>query len=134
MENKTKLYQKWWFWLCVVLIIIIFIICLFNNNKVSFKIEDFKIKKDVQEFEYIEDTVTYKGKGEIVTKDKKNTYLVAVKVMLKDGGNEDYEDYITTVLVEKGKGEITTYDSGELGKIDKPSYDFKIIGYLKFNK
>lgn len=135
MEKQTKLYQKWWFWVCVILIIVVCVICFLFNKKVKFNVDNFRIEKDIQKYTYIEDIAVYKGKGEINTKDKKNIYLVAVKVILKDGGSaETKEPYITSILVENGKGEISTYDSGDLDKVDKPTYEFEIIGYLKFNK
>ena len=36
-KEKTKLYQKWWFWVCIVLIVcvisgVIYFISIFNNN------------------------------------------------------------------------------------------------------
>ena len=59
---------------------------------------------------------------------------------MKDG-NEDKEYYdfiengnkcfMSTVLVCNGKGSFSTYDSGSIGEIDRPDYDFEIMGYIK---
>lgn len=84
LEKVKSLLKKWWFWtaIAVVIIAIILIIVL---NKPKFEIDDFDIKKDIIEYEYIDDTVTYSGEGKITTKDKKGVYLVALKMILVEG-------------------------------------------------
>ena len=59
---------------------------------------------------------------------------------MKDGKEDDeYYDFIEdgnkcsvgTVLVCNGKGSFTTYDSGSIDEIDRPDYEFEIMGYIK---
>ncbi len=102
------------------------------TKRTKFEITDFSMSTDTTKYTSIPNTTTYEGKGLITTKNKKETYLVALKVDLVSGGSENSESYCTMVTINNGKGEFVTYDSGDEGKITKPEYKFEILGYIKF--
>lgn len=132
-DNIKKIIKDWRTWLILASITVIIIILIILLAKPKFEITDFSITSETSEYTYIEDTTTYNGKGIITTRDKKGTYLVAMKVVLKSGGTDNSEkEYYTTIMVSNGKGQFSTYESGNKDKIKKPDYDFEILGYVKF--
>ena len=84
LQKIKMLLKKWWFWTSIVVLIIL-IILMIILNKPKFEIDDFNIEKNIIEYEYIEDSITYSGEGEITTNDKKGVYLVALKKILVEG-------------------------------------------------
>ena len=133
MEEKKNILKDWKFWV-VLIIIILIIIALFSIfKKVKFEVANFTIKSETTDFTYTENSTTYTGTGLIITQEKKGTYLVALKIILKSGGTEDSEkERYTTVMVNNGKGEFGTYEYGDENKVSKPEYEFEILGYVKF--
>lgn len=131
-EKKKNILKDWRVWLGLIVFIVIIIILATLLSKPKFEIVNFSITSETTEYTYVDNSIEYNGKGLITTQEKKGTYLVAIKVILKSGGNENSETYCTKVLVNEGKGEFSTYDYGEEGKITKPEYDFEILGYIKF--
>lgn len=129
-EKFGKLLKKWWVWLCLVVLFIgiygIRLLC-----KPKFTVEDFSISKETIEYTYADDTIYYSGEGKIVCSDTKNNYLVLVNIELVSGGNKEDDEYTSLVTVVDGEGEISTFDSGNEGGIEKPKYDFEILGYIK---
>ena len=100
-----------------------------------FSVTGFTLEKEVQEYEYIENTVTYSGSGYIVTEDRKNDYLVLLETKTISGGMEEGEDSRHHyVVVHEGKGTFSTYEYGDVGTLEKPVYEFQILGYIPFNK
>ena len=129
-----ELIKKWWFWLIIVLIVMLCIIVLVSNVKPKFEITDFKISSDTTNYTSITNSTTYKGSGILTTPEKKGVYIVALKRILKSGGSENSEEEnVEIVLVSNGKGEFSTYDYGDVGKIEKPNYEFEVIGSQKIN-
>ena len=117
----------------IVLLVLIIITLFLMFSKPNFEIANFTINSETMDFKYTNNTTTYDGAGLIITQEKKGTYLVAIKVKLKSGGDKDsIKEYNTIVMVNNGKGEFATYESGEEGKITKPEYEFEILGYIKF--
>lgn len=131
---EKNFYKKWWFWLEIILILILYVIIFSSNVKPNFEITDFKISSETTNYTSINNTTTYKGNGILTTSDKKGVYMVALKQTLKNGGSEDSEkESVGMVLVNNGKGEFTTYDYGDVGKIEKPDYEFEVVGSQKIN-
>lgn len=117
----------------IILMMLLIIILFLAFSKVKFEVTNFAITSETTEYEYINNTTTYDGTGLIITQEKKGTYLVAMKVKLRSGGDENSKkEYSTIVMVNDGKGEFNTFESGEKGKITKPEYEFEILGYIKF--
>ena len=79
-------------------------------------------------YTYAEDSVSYSGKGIITCKDTNGDYIVLIEEINKASNETNY----IPIIVHNGKGEITTYDSNYSGTIEKPEYEFNIIGYRKF--
>lgn len=130
---EKKIYQKWGFYAIILLIISTMLIVSFFLLKPKFEITDFSITSDTTEYTTITNRTTYTGKGIVTTNNKNGTYLVALKVILESGGNESSEqEYVTMVIVNNGKGQFTTYDSGDVGNIKRPKYNFEVLGYIKF--
>lgn len=132
MEKIKELSKKWWFWLCL-LVAVVFIVSLKLITTPKFEITDFSITKDITEYTYTDNYVTYDGKG-IITTNSKGVYMVVLNQKLVSGGNENSDnkdEYKTTVLVVDGKGEFGTYDYGDESEIKKPKYEFEILGYIK---
>lgn len=130
--NSTFLKNKYAILIAILLILVI-IVLFFTFKKVKFEVANFTIESETTEYTYTENSTSYTGKGLIITQEKKGTYLVALKITLKSGGDEDSEkEYYTTVMVNDGKGEFGTYEYGDEDKITKPEYEFKILGYIKF--
>lgn len=126
--------KKWWFWSIVVLILILYAMFFASNIKPKFEITDFKISSDTTEYTSITNSTSYKGNGILTTSDKKGVYIVALRRTLKSGGSEDSnKEDVNMVLVSNGKGEFSTFDYGDVGKIQKPDYEFEIIGSQKIN-
>lgn len=105
-------------------------------DKPEFVVSKFDISKDVNVYEYIDDTVTYDGNGLITEKTgNKGSYLVIVKQTLKSGGSGDKGsvEYLLIPVID-GFGEFTTWDYGDVGVIDEPEYQFDIIGNIQVTK
>lgn len=103
------------------------------NNEVSlsdFKIETFNMETEKTTYTYSEDSLSYTGKGTISCKDKNNDYIVLVE--RKDKANNEIS-YIT-VIIHNGTGELSTYNSTYSGPIQKPEFEFNVIGYRSFKK
>lgn len=136
MENeKSKLLSsKKIIWVVCIAIVVTAILVLWSIAKQpKFEIGNFSLKSETTNYTSITNSTTYEGTAEIISSNKKETYLVAVKVKRKAGGNEEAKkEYITMTMVSDGKGELSTYDSGEVGKIEKPEYEFEIVGSVKF--
>lgn len=131
---ERDVFKKWWFWLIAILILILYIIIFTSNIKPNFEVTDFKISSETTDYTSIANSTTYRGEGILTTSDKKGVYMVALKQILKSGGSEDSKkENVNIVLVSNGKGEFSTYDHGNVGKIEKPSYEFEIIGSQKIN-
>ena len=129
-----ELIKKWWFWVIIVLIVMLYIIVIVSNIKPNFEITDFKISSNTTNYTSITNSTTYEGTGILTTSNKKGVYLVALKQVLKSGGSEDSEgETVKLVIVSNGKGEFSTYDYGDVGKIEKPNYEFEVIGSQKMN-
>lgn len=115
----------------ILSVIINLIIEIWSNDNISnksFKVESFNMETEKNTYAYAEDSVTYSGKGTISCKDKNGDYIVLIEKINKTSNETDY----ITIIVHNGKGEITTYDSSYSGTIEKPEYEFNIIGYRKF--
>lgn len=126
--------KKWWFWIVIILILILYVMFFASNIKPKFEITDFKISSDTTEYTSIANSTTYKGNGILTTSDKKGVYIVVLKQTLKSGGSEDSKkEDVDIVLVSNGKGEFSTYDYGDEKKIEKPNYEFEVIGSQKVN-
>lgn len=133
-ENNNKfINRKNLFIIGIILLVLLVIVLFFAVTKVKFEIANFTIDSETTDFEYTDNTTSYEGTGLIITQEKKGTYLVALKIKLKSGGDEDsIKEYDTIVMVNDGKGEFNTYEAGQQGKISKPEYEFEILGYMKF--
>lgn len=129
-ENNKK--NKILGMVAIAVIFVIVLIVVFISKKTKFEIKDFSISKEVVEYEYIDDTVYYEGEGTIITKDKKGTYIVVVRRKLISGGKKGAKtENVSTVIVTEGKGQFATFDSGSEGEIEKPKYEFEVLGYIK---
>ncbi len=118
----------------VIISFVILIIALLLSNKNTVKLSDFSIgsfnlETETTDYSYIDNYTTYSGEASISCKDKRNNYVVLVKIV--DDAN-DVTNY-SIALINNGKGEISTYDSNSDGK-KKPDYNFEIVGFLKFDK
>jgi len=112
----------------------LYIIVIVSNIKPNFEITNFKISSNTTNYTSITNSTTYQGTGILTTSNKKGVYLVALKQVLKNGGSEDSEgETVKLVIVSNGKGEFSTYDYGDVGKIEKPNYEFEVIGSQKMN-
>lgn len=131
-EKKKSIWKNWKLWIGIAVAIVAIMMAIIFMSKPRFEITDFSMTSDVTEYTYTTNSETYKGKGLITTSKKSDTYLVAIKVILKSGGGKNSNSYSTMVMVNNGKGEFTTYDSDDEGKIRKPEYEFEILGYVKF--
>lgn len=104
-----------------------------NQNGVNFKITNFQIDKEVNEYEYIDNTVSYTGEGIISTTSIDKNYMVIISITLESGGDENsIEQEHLVIPVVDGIGKVVTYDYGNEGTIEKPSYKFEILGYTEF--
>ena len=132
-KNNSPFFNKKYIILGVALLILIIIALFSIFKKAKFEVANFTIESETTDFTYTENSTSYTGTGLIITQEKKGTYLVALKIILKSGGDEDSEkEYYTTVMVNNGKGEFGTYEYGDEDKITKPEYEFEILGYVKF--
>jgi len=133
MEKIKDIMKNVKLWIGIVLVIGVIAIVMIVLQKPKFEVTNFSIESKTTEYTSITNSTTYTGTGLITTQDKKGTYAVAVKIVLKSGGSEDSEkEHCTMVMVNNGKGEFGTYDYGNVGSISKPEYDFEILGYVKF--
>lgn len=115
----------------VLSVLINLIIEIWSNDNISnksFKIESFNMETEKNTYTYAEDSVSYSGKGIITCKDTNGDYIVLIEEINKASNETNY----IPIIVHNGKGEITTYDSNYSGTIEKPEYEFNIIGYRKF--
>lgn len=130
---EKKIYQKWWLYVLILFIIGSILAGSSFLFKPKFEVTDFSITSDTTDYTNITNRTTYTGKGIVTTNSKNGTYLVAIKVTLESGGDElNEQEYVTMVTVYEGKGQFTTYDSGDVGTIKRPKYNFEVIGYIKF--
>lgn len=134
-EKKKNILKNWRLWVGVgIIIVVVIVIIIMGLSKPKFEITNFSITSDTTEYTYIDNAITYDGKGLITTQNKKEKFLVILKKVLKSGGSENSEkETYDAVLINNGKGEFSTYDYGSEEKITKPEYEFSIDGYLKFN-
>lgn len=117
----------------VLSVFITLAIVAWANNEVSlsdFKVETFNLDTEKTTYTYSDDVVSYSGKGTISCKNKNNDYIVLIE--RKDKANNEI-DYIS-VIVHNGTGELSTYNSSYSGTVQKPEYEFNIIGYRSFKK
>ena len=117
----------------VLSVFITLAIVAWANNEVSlsdFKVETFNLDTEKTTYTYSDDIVSYNGKGTISCKNKNNDYIVLVE--REDKANNE-TDYIS-VIVHNGTGELSTYNSSYSGTVQKPEYEFNIIGYRSFKK
>ena len=101
---------------------------LVNNN--SFKIESFNMDTEKSTYTYSDDSYSYTGSGVLTCWDKSNDYYVLLEKTNTVDGSTDY----TTCIVMDGKGDSGTYDSSYSGTTQKPEYEFKVLGFIPFNK
>lgn len=134
MEEKSKnVLKSWKLWVGATILTIIIIFLVMILSKPKFEVVNFSMESETTEYTYTANSISYTGTGLITTQEKNGVYLVALKRILKSGGEEDSEkEYYTTVMVSNGKGEFSTFDMGDEGKIIKPEYEFEILGYIKF--
>lgn len=116
----------------VVIIVLIAILGsstgLVNNS--SFKIESFNMDTEKSTYTYSDDSYSYTGTGVLTCWDKSNDYYVLLE---KTNTVDNTTDY-TTCIVMDGKGDFGTYDSSYSGATQKPEYEFKVLGFIPFNK
>lgn len=76
---------------------------------------------------------SYTGTGTISAAGSKDSFLALLKKTLKSGGAPTTKkvEYVP-VLVAGGTGTFTTDDSAE-GAVEKPEYEFEIIGSIRFS-
>lgn len=115
----------------VVVLALVMLVSCFTGcmaKKVEFEVSDFDLEHEKSDY-----SEKYEGSGEVET-DAKGNYLVLISYE-KDGGSGKDEGIIT-VLVHDGDGEFVTYDSSysleEGEELEKPDYEFEIIGYTEF--
>ena len=139
MEKKEKIFTKGNLITMVISIAVsVFIIVLIailgntsglvNNN--SFKIESFNMDTEKSTYTYSDDSYSYTGSGVLTCWDKSNDYYVLLEKTNTVDGSTDY----TTCIVMDGKGDFGTYDSSYSGTTQKPEYEFKVLGFIPFNK
>lgn len=132
-KSNNLFFNKKYIVLGIALLILIIIALFLIFKKVKFEVANFSMTSETTNYTNITNYTTYEGSGLITTTEKKGTYLVVLKKILKSGGDEDSEqESYATVMIANGKGEFATYDSGDVDKITKPQYDFEILGYIKF--
>lgn len=98
-----------------------------NNN--FFNIESFDMETEHTDYTYSDNYDTYSGTGVVTCLDKNTNYYVLIETI--DTAN-DITDYTSTIVIN-GEGEFSTYDSTLIEDIEKPEYDFNIIGFIPFN-
>lgn len=139
MAEKEKIFTKGniiTIIICVVICIITLIVSfLINNDNLlisnnSFKIDSFTLNTETTDYKYTNNYTDYDGEGIITCWDKNNSYYVLIEVTDK-ANNET--NYITTI-VSNGEGKIHTYDTTATKVINKPDYNFKVVGFIPFKK
>ena len=85
LQKIKNILKKWWVWLIIAILIVSITVLINILTKPKFKIVDFEITKELTEFTYSDDSVSYSGKGKITTKDTKGVYLIALKQTLLQG-------------------------------------------------
>ena len=91
-----------------------------------FSIASFKL--DYKKDDYGE---TYSG-SVIITCDQTAPCIVILKTTLVSGGSAYTEAVSYSLLiVQNGVGKFTTYDWGKVGKLEKPEYQFEVVGYIQ---
>lgn len=102
-----------------------------NDIKLSdFKIESFDMETEKTSYTHSEDSYSYDGEGTITCKDKETDYLVLIEQRNTTQGTTEYN----YVVVHNGTGKFRTYDSSYTGTIEKPNYEFNILGFRSFKK
>ncbi len=72
--------------------------------------------------------MSYIGEGIVKSSDNDN-YLVLVEVELTSGGSRNSSrKSLKLINVANGIGKIKTYDFDDLEYIEKPVYDFHVVG------
>lgn len=108
------------------------IIALINNSaKLSdFKVESFNMETEKTTYTHSDDSYSYNGEGTITCKDKDTDYIVLLEQKNLSSKETDYG----YVVVHNGTGTFGTYDSSYTGTIEKPNYEFNILGFRSFEK
>ncbi len=71
----------------------------------------------------------------IISCDLPDASIVILKTTLLSGGSAYTEEVsYSLVIVQDGIGRYPTYDWGETGKIEKPEYQFEVIGYVQMER
>ena len=101
----------------------------------DFSVENYSQEADIHEYEYSEDSVYWRGDGEIKVSDKRGVYVLVLKTTLVSGGNRsDRKESKGIVIIENGSGTFSTFSSGDLKDTTEPSYDFEIIAFTALNQ
>ena len=91
-----------------------------------FKVASFDLQFDDGSY-----TDSYEGEGVLTCSDK-SPYLALLKETLKSGGSASKKKInYYFIAVTDGAGEFTTYDWGDSGVLQRPDYEFEVIGYVK---
>lgn len=131
---EKNILKMWWFWTIIILILILYIMFFISNIKPEFEIASYKIQSETTNYTYTTNSIRYEGEGILTTSNKTGVYIVALKKKLVSGGSEESEkESVSIVIVSNGKGEFSTYDYGDVGKIERPNYEFEVIGSKKIN-
>lgn len=99
----------------------------------EFAITNVSYEQEITEYEYIEDTISYRGSGLIIEKTGKDCdYLLLFSRTLVSGGSGDIgdSDYFTIPMID-GFADFATYDYGDVGTITAPQYEFEVLGYIE---
>lgn len=104
-KEKTKLYQKWWFWLCIVLIVCVVgsitIICLTQFNDKNSNLID--IQKQINSISEHYSLYIKNDKlillGENLNKDNQTKLQEIVKV-LKENINTTFKNYTSLICID----------------------------------
>ena len=139
MAEKQKIFTKGniiTIVICLVASLIISLVLFFvsNSNLLissnSFKLESFTLNTETTDYKYTDNYTDYEGEGIITCWDKNNSYYVLIEVTDKANNETNY----TTTIVSNGEGKIKTYDTTASKVINKPDYNFKVIGFIQFKK
>jgi len=101
----------------------------------DFSAENFSLESEIREFEYSEDSIYWRGEGEIKVSDRSGVYIVILKTTLTSGGNRtDKKESSGFVIIENGSGTFNTFSYGDLKDTPEPSYDFELIAFAALNQ
>jgi hypothetical protein len=129
----------------ILLVVGVLLISLFQRiNRIEqqvvamppeFAITNFSYEEEIDEYEYIEDVITYIGSGVIIEKSGNDSnYLILFSRTLVGGGSGDIGDSdIFVIPVIDGYADFSTYDYGDVGTVAVPQYEFDILGYLEMD-